>query len=149
LLDRLTEVSAFERFLHRAYPGTTRFSVEGLGMLIPMLDELIADAAAYGTHTILLGMAHRGRLNVLPHVLGKPYARILAEFEGRESTMRPAASESTDEGWTGDVKYHAGARRAYHSDATSGTVTVVMAPNPSHLEFVNPVVQGMARAADE
>jgi 2-oxoglutarate dehydrogenase E1 component len=78
LLDRLTEVSAFERFLHRAYPGQTRFSVEGLGMLIPMLDELIADAAADGTRTVLLGMAHRGRLNVLAHVLGKPYHRILA-----------------------------------------------------------------------
>ncbi len=148
LLDRLTEVSAFERFLHRAYPGQTRFSVEGLGMLIPMLDELIADAAHFGTRTILLGMAHRGRLNVLAHVLGKPYARILGEFEGREPTRRAVASESTDEGWTGDVKYHAGARRAYHSES-SGSVSVVMAPNPSHLEFVNPVVEGMTRAADE
>jgi 2-oxoglutarate dehydrogenase E1 component len=158
LLDRLTEVSAFERFLHRAYPGQTRFSVEGLGMLIPMLDELIADSAAHGTRTILLGMAHRGRLNVLAHVLGKPYARILAEFEGREPSRRGAPSESTDEGWAGDVKYHAGARRVLSSnqstDLSNGTthrqtVTVVMAPNPSHLEFVDPVVQGMARAADE
>ncbi|MBV9543181.1 MAG: 2-oxoglutarate dehydrogenase E1 component [Chloroflexi bacterium] len=151
LLDRLTEVSAFERFLHRAYPGQTRFSVEGLGMLIPMLDELIVDAAYYGTRTILLGMAHRGRLNVLAHVLGKPYLRILGEFEGREPMRRNAPSESTDEGWTGDVKYHAGARRAVQADTPrqGGTVTVVMAPNPSHLEFVNPVVQGMARAADE
>ena len=148
LLDRLTEVSAFERFLHRAYPGQTRFSVEGIGMLIPMLDELVADAAHFGTRTILLGMAHRGRLNVLAHVLGKPYARILAEFEGREPARRGAPSESTDEGWTGDVKYHAGARRAYQAES-SGAVTVVMAPNPSHLEFVNPVVEGMARAADE
>jgi 2-oxoglutarate dehydrogenase E1 component len=151
LLDRLTEVSAFERFLHRAYPGQTRFSVEGLGMLIPMLDELIADAACHGTRTVLLGMAHRGRLNVLAHVLGKPYQRILGEFEGREPTRRNAPSESTDEGWTGDVKYHAGGRRAVRTQtaAQRGTVTVVMAPNPSHLEFVNPVVQGMARAADE
>jgi 2-oxoglutarate dehydrogenase E1 component len=148
LLDRLTEVSAFERFLHRAYPGQTRFSVEGLGMLIPMLDELIADSAHRGTRTILLGMAHRGRLNVLAHVLGKPYARILAEFEGREPTRRAAASESSDEGWTGDVKYHAGARRAFRSES-SGTVSVVMAPNPSHLEFVDPVVEGMTRGADE
>src|SRR5579859_4429592 len=154
LLDRLTEVSAFERFLHRAYPGQTRFSVEGLGMLIPMLDELIAVSAEHGTRTILLGMAHRGRLNVLAHVLGKPYARILAEFEGREPARRGAPSESTDEGWAGDVKYHAGARRVVaneHADLTNGTqpatVTVVMAPNPSHLEFVDPVVQGMARAA--
>jgi 2-oxoglutarate dehydrogenase E1 component len=148
LLDRLTEISAFERFLHRAYPGQTRFSIEGLGMLIPMLDELIVDAAHFGTRTILLGMAHRGRLNVLAHVLGKPYARILAEFEGREPTRRGALSESTDEGWTGDVKYHAGARRAYTPES-SRAVTVVMAPNPSHLEFINPVVEGMARAADE
>src|SRR6185503_10335990 len=156
LLDRLTEISAFERFLHRAYPGQTRFSIEGLGMLIPMLDELIADAAHFGTRTILLGMAHRGRLNVLAHVLGKPYARILAEFEGREPSLRHAPSESTDEGWTGDVKYHAGARRVLKNRAANAsngtaprTVTVVMAPNPSHLEFVDPVVQGMARAADE
>src|SRR5690349_15564818 len=147
LLDRLTEVSAFERFLHRAYPGQTRFSVEGVGMLIPMLDELIADAAAQGTRTILLGMAHRGRLNVLAHVLGKPYDRILAEFEGRAVSRRTARSDATDDGWTGDVKYHAGGRRAYRGE--DGTVTVQMAPNPSHLEFVNPVVEGMARAADE
>jgi 2-oxoglutarate dehydrogenase E1 component len=145
LLDRLTEVSAFERFLHRAYPGQTRFSVEGLGMLIPMLDELIADAAAQGTRAIMLGMAHRGRLNVLAHVLGKPYDRILAEFEGRTPT------ESTDRGWSGDVKYHAGARRTV--DRRDGVqpqaITVVMVPNPSHLEFVNPVVEGMARGAND
>jgi 2-oxoglutarate dehydrogenase E1 component len=139
LLDRLTEVSAFERFLHRAYPGQTRFSAEGLGMLIPMLDELIFDAAAQGTRSIVLGMAHRGRLNVLAHVLGKPYERILAEFEGRALATR------TDEAWAGDVKYHAGARRVV--DTERSAVSVVMAPNPSHLEFVDPVVQGMARAA--
>jgi 2-oxoglutarate dehydrogenase E1 component len=116
-------------------------------MLIPMLDELVVDAAAHGTRTILLGMAHRGRLNVLAHVLGKPYARILAEFEGRVPSRRAAASESTDEGYAGDVKYHAGARRAFQSEDSRGTVTVAMAPNPSHLEFVDPVVQGMARGA--
>ena len=154
LLDRLTEVSAFERFLHRAYPGQTRFSVEGLGMLIPMLDELVADAAAQGTRTVLLGMAHRGRLNVLAHVLGKPYDRILAEFEGRMPARRGSASESTDEGWAGDVKYHAGARRVLSRNGTTASqaapsVTVIMAPNPSHLEFVDPVVEGMARAAND
>jgi 2-oxoglutarate dehydrogenase E1 component len=154
LLDRLTEISAFERFLHRAYPSQTRFSIEGLGMLIPMLDELIADVAVQGTRSVILGMAHRGRLNVLAHVLGKPYARILSEFEGREPRRRGAPSESTDEGWAGDVKYHAGARRAYHSsDLRNGTdrraVTVVMVPNPSHLEFVNPVVEGMSRATTD
>ncbi|HEX2173351.1 MAG TPA: 2-oxoglutarate dehydrogenase E1 component, partial [Dehalococcoidia bacterium] len=153
LLDRLTEVSAFERFLHRAYPGQTRFSVEGLGMMIPMLDELIDRAAEAGTCTVVLGMAHRGRLNVLAHVLGKPYERILAEFEGHTTARRVAPSDSEDEGWTGDVKYHAGGQHAYSADAQpgpgTGTVTVKMAPNPSHLEFVDPVVEGMTRAADE
>jgi 2-oxoglutarate dehydrogenase E1 component len=153
LLDRLTEVSAFERFLHRTYPGQTRFSAEGLGMMIPMLDELIDRAANHGTCTAMLGMAHRGRLNVLAHVLGKPYERILAEFEGHLSTRRAASSDTTDEGWTGDVKYHAGAERDYPADEQpgpgTGTVAVVMAPNPSHLEFVDPVVEGMTRAAHE
>jgi 2-oxoglutarate dehydrogenase E1 component len=147
LLERLTELSAFERFLHRAYPGQTRFSIEGLGMMIPMLDELISCAGHGGTRTIMLGMAHRGRLNVLSHVMGKPYERILAEFEGRAVSRQTARADSTDDGWTGDVKYHAGGRRAYR--AQDGTVTIQMAPNPSHLEFVNPVVEGMARAADE
>ncbi len=153
LLDRMTEVSAFERFLHRAYPGQTRFSVEGLGMMIPMLDELLDRAAVAGTRTVILGMAHRGRLNVLAHVLGKPYEQILAEFEGRAVAERLAPQARTDEAFTGDVKYHAGGRRAYPADEQpgpgTGTVNVVMVPNPSHLELVNPVVEGMARAADE
>jgi 2-oxoglutarate dehydrogenase E1 component len=119
-----------------------------------MLDELVADAAAQGTRTILLGMAHRGRLNVLAHVLGKPYDRILSEFEGRTPARHSAASESTDEGWAGDVKYHAGARRVVSRNGTvaasaAPSVTVIMAPNPSHLEFVDPVVEGMARAAND
>ena len=153
LLDRLTEVSAFERFLHRAYPGQTRFSVEGLGMMIPMLDDLLDRAAEAGTRTVTLGMAHRGRLNVLAHILGKPYERIVAEFEGRTATRETAAGEEAYEGWAGDVKYHAGGRRAVDTGEIPGpgtsTVNVVMAPNPSHLEFVNPVVAGMTRAADE
>jgi 2-oxoglutarate dehydrogenase E1 component len=147
LLDRLTEVSAFERFLHRAYPGQTRFSVEGVGMMIPMLDELIARAARAGTRSILLGMAHRGRLNVLAHVLGKPYAQVLAEFEGRGRALRSRPDDTIDGGWAGDVKYHAGGRQEYTDG--SETVSVVMVPNPSHLELVDPVVQGMARGADE
>jgi 2-oxoglutarate dehydrogenase E1 component len=149
LLHRLTELSAFERFLHRAYPGQTRFSIEGLGMMIPMLDELIARAGEDGTRTILLGMAHRGRLNVLSHVMGKPYRRILAEFEGRVAARRAAPSDHDDAGWSGDVKYHAGGERAVAAEVGERAVRVVMAPNPSHLEFVNPVVEGMARAADE
>jgi len=147
LLDRLTEVSAFERFLHRAYPGQTRFSVEGVGMMIPMLDELIERAADSGTKSILLGMAHRGRLNVLAHVLGKPYSQVLAEFEGRGRALRSRPDDRLAGGWAGDVKYHAGGRQEYGDGA--GAVAVVMVPNPSHLELVDPVVQGMARAADE
>ncbi|MCC7369160.1 MAG: 2-oxoglutarate dehydrogenase E1 component [Chloroflexi bacterium] len=147
LLDRLTEVSAFERFLHRAYPGQTRFSVEGVGMMIPMLDELIARAAQGGTRSILLGMAHRGRLNVLTHVLGKPYDQVLGEFEGRGRALRSSPNDTVEGGWAGDVKYHAGGRQEYTEG--KATIAVVMVPNPSHLELVDPVVQGMARAADE
>src|SRR5260370_21210961 len=112
-------------------------------MLIPMLDEMIADAEAHGTRSILLGMAHRGRLNVLAHVLGKPYARILAEVEGREPAGRGAGSEGTHDGWAGDIKYHAGPRRAYHSPHLRNgtdrqTATERMAPNPTPLRSVDP-----------
>ena len=81
LLDRLTQVEAFERFLHRAFQAKTRFSIEGLDMMVPILDEIIGDAAEAGVGSMLIGMAHRGRLNVMAHVLNKPYAQILAEFK--------------------------------------------------------------------
>jgi 2-oxoglutarate dehydrogenase E1 component len=138
LLDRITQVEVFERFLHRTFPGKTRFSAEGLDMLVPILDEIICDAADGGIKHALLGMAHRGRLNVLAHILQKPYAQILAEFKD------PISSQTwrIDLGWTGDVKYHAGAR----TETRGGRIQVSMAPNPSHLEAVNPVVVGMARA---
>ncbi|MCS7309169.1 MAG: 2-oxoglutarate dehydrogenase E1 component [Armatimonadetes bacterium] len=148
LLRRLTEVGALERFLHRAFPGHIRFSLEGLGMMIPMLDELIGAAAEAGTRYILLGMAHRGRLNVLAHILGKPYEQIIAEFLGVYQSPGVSYSGSSDEGWTGDVKYHLGARRAYRG-GEQVSVEVYLAPNPSHLEWVNPVVEGMARACGE
>jgi len=142
LLERLTEVEVFERFLQRAFPGKTRFSIEGLDMLVPILDEVIGEAAESGTRNILIGMAHRGRLNVMAHVLNKPYAQILAEFK------EPVSSRSfrEDMAWTGDVKYHAGARRAMKGGRAM-EVLVSMPPNPSHLEAINPVVEGMARAA--
>ncbi|MEO8076081.1 MAG: 2-oxoglutarate dehydrogenase E1 component [Acidobacteriota bacterium] len=141
LLDRLTQVEAFERFLHRVFPGKTRFSIEGTDMLVPMLDEVIGDAAESGIRHILIGMAHRGRLNVMAHVLNKPYAQILAEFK------EPVSSRGfTDMAWTGDVKYHAGARRALKGGPEMDVV-VSMPPNPSHLEAIDPVVEGMARAA--
>jgi 2-oxoglutarate dehydrogenase E1 component len=139
LLDRITQVEVFERFLHRTFPGKTRFSVEGVDLLVPILDEIICGAAENGTRHTVIGMAHRGRLNVLAHVLQKPYAQILAEFKD------PIATQTLrmDQGWMGDVKYHAGAR----TSAPRGEMHVTLAPNPSHLEAVNPVVVGMARAA--
>jgi 2-oxoglutarate dehydrogenase E1 component len=144
LLDRLTQVEAFEQFLHKFYPGKTRFSIEGLDTMIPILDEVIAGAAERGTPSILIGMAHRGRLNVLAHTLNKPYAQILAEFKDPLEGQQWMIGE--DLGWTGDVKYHKGAQRAIAGGAEV-QVVVSMVANPSHLEFVNPVVEGMARAA--
>ena len=142
LLDRLTQVEAFERFLHRTFPGKTRFSIEGLDMLVPILDEVIGEAGEAGIRAILIGMAHRGRLNVMAHVLQKPYEQILAEFKD------PVSSRNfrEDMAWTGDVKYHAGAHRAI-KDGRAMDLVVSMPPNPSHLEAVDPVVEGMARAA--
>lgn len=142
LLERLTQVETFERFLHRTFPGKTRFSIEGLDMLVPVLDEVIGEAAESDTRHMLLGMAHRGRLNVLAHVLHKPYAQILAEFKD------PARARNfrEDMAWSGDVKYHMGAHRAI-KDGAEVDLTISMAPNPSHLEAVDPVVLGMARAA--
>jgi 2-oxoglutarate dehydrogenase E1 component len=139
LLDRITQIEVFERFLHRTFPGKTRFSIEGVDMLVPILDAIIAGAATQGARHTIIGMAHRGRLNVLAHILEKPYAQILAEFKD------PVATQTLriDLGWMGDVKYHAGASTA----GPIGQTYVTMPPNPSHLEAVNPVVAGMARAA--
>jgi 2-oxoglutarate dehydrogenase E1 component len=148
LLQRLTEVGALERFLQLAFPGQTRFSLEGLGMMVPMLDEIIGAAAESGTRSVFLGMAHRGRLNVLAHTLGKPYEQLIGEFLGHYHRDGVAPSDSTEDGWTGDVKYHLGARRAYRG-GQQVEMQVVLVPNPSHLEWVNPVVEGMTRACDE
>ncbi len=134
LLSRLTEVTALEQFLHRAYLGQKRFSIEGTDMLVPILDLAIERAASAGARQVVLGMAHRGRLNVLAHVLGRPYEKILAEFEGKQLGSG-----------TGDVKYHLGEEGTY-ATVSGQPLTVTMAPNPSHLEFVNPVVEGIARA---
>jgi 2-oxoglutarate dehydrogenase E1 component len=144
LLERLTQVEVFEQFLQHSFPGKTRFSLEGLDMLVPILDELIGEAAESNIRNILLGMAHRGRLNVLAHVLQKSYAQILAGF--KDPGRGPGAAMREDLGWTGDVRYHMGARRALQNGQPVNVV-ISMPPNPSHLEFVNPVVEGMARAA--
>jgi 2-oxoglutarate dehydrogenase E1 component len=142
LLDRLTQVEVFERFLHRTFPAKTRFSIEGVDMMVPILDEVIAESAEAGIASILIGMAHRGRLNVMAHVLNKPYTQILAEFKDPVSSKR----FREDMAWTGDVKYHAGAHRAIKGGRAMDLV-VSMPSNPSHLEAVDPIVEGMARAA--
>jgi len=142
LLERLSQVEALESYLHRAFLGKKQFSIEGIDMLVPMLDETIELASTAGTREVILGMAHRGRLNVLAHTVGRPYETILVEFEG-EQNLR--ASTALPEGGTGDVKYHHGASGT-HKTATGKDVTVTLSPNPSHLEFVDPIVEGRVRA---
>jgi 2-oxoglutarate dehydrogenase E1 component len=138
ILRRLTEVDSLERFLGRVYQGYKRFSIEGNDVLVPMLDEALEAAAAAGAREVSIAMAHRGRINVLAHVLGKPYKKIFGEFEGRH----PAGNAESE---TGDVKYHLGAVGKKTTTA-GGQIAVTLIPNPSHLEFVNPVLQGAARA---
>jgi 2-oxoglutarate dehydrogenase E1 component len=141
LLASLSRVEAFEQYLRRAFLGQKQFSIEGLDVMVPMLDEAIGLAAENGTHEVVIGMAHRGRLNVLAHTLGLGYDSIIREFEG-ERTID--ALVATDEGGTGDVKYHLGAEGTRSTPA--GEITVTLAANPSHLEAVDPVVEGRARA---
>ncbi len=143
LLKRLVEVDALERFMHKAYLGQHQFSIEGLDMTVPMLDELIALSAVHGGKEVVIGMAHRGRLNVLAHNLGRPYDTIFAEFEGA-STLE--AVTTIPQGGTGDVKYHHGAQGSFPlGDGES--IRVNLESNPSHLEYVSPVVEGATRAA--
>jgi multifunctional 2-oxoglutarate metabolism enzyme len=143
LLRRLTEVDALERFMHKAYLGQKQFSIEGLDMTVPMLDELIQLSAARGAREVVIGMAHRGRLNVLAHNLGRPYGSIFAEFEGT-STLDPITT--IPQGGTGDVKYHHGAQGSYQLPGRE-SIIVRLESNPSHLEFVAPVASGATRAA--
>ena len=141
LLRRLTEVEGLEVYLQRAFLGQKQFSIEGLDVMVPLLDDAIELAAADGAHQVVVGMAHRGRLNVLAHTLGRPYESILVEFEGERSIEAVSADF---EGGTGDVKYHLGAEATRHTQ--SGDVQVELAANPSHLEAVDPVVEGITRA---
>ncbi len=142
LLERLSSVEALESYLHKAFLGKKQFSIEGLDALVPMLDESIELASEAGAREVVVGMAHRGRLNVLAHTVGRPYESVLAEFEG-EQTL--GVETAAPEGGTGDVKYHYGASGTYKTLADKG-VTVTLSPNPSHLEYVNPVIEGRARA---
>jgi len=137
LLRLLTAAEGIEKYLHRKYVGQKRFSLEGAESLIPLLDELIQRCGAKGTREVVLGMAHRGRLNVLVNILGKKPELLFREFEG---------TESQDSG-SGDVKYHLG----FSSDVESagGPVHLTLAFNPSHLEIIDPVVEGSVRARQD
>ncbi|HEY8772480.1 MAG TPA: multifunctional oxoglutarate decarboxylase/oxoglutarate dehydrogenase thiamine pyrophosphate-binding subunit/dihydrolipoyllysine-residue succinyltransferase subunit, partial [Candidatus Limnocylindria bacterium] len=141
LLERLTLVEGLERFLHKAYLGQKRFSIEGLDAMVPMLDSLLGDAARAGASDVVIGMAHRGRLNVLAHIVGVRYEAILVEFEAG----RGGSDALVPKGGLDDVKYHLGANGTF-TTGDGRQLHVTLSPNPSHLEAVNPVVEGHARA---
>ncbi len=140
ILERLNAAEAFERFLHTKYLGHKRFSLEGAESLIPMLDALLSAAADKGMAEAVLGMAHRGRLNVLATTIGKSYGQIFREFEGE---LDPLSSQGS-----GDVKYHLGATGT-HVALSGAPLALTLASNPSHLEAVDPVVEGMVRAKED
>ena len=140
LLWKLISAEQFERFLHTKYLGQKRFSLEGCETIIPLLDQLIEGGAERGVEDIKMGMAHRGRLNVLANVIGHFCERIFASFEGSVHPSFPA-----DEG---DVKYHQGAE-GERETASGKKVRLTLSPNPSHLEAVDPVVEGMVRATQD
>ena len=140
ILKLLSRAENFERFLHTRYVGNKRFSLEGADTLIPALAELIDRAAERGVRKVVLGMAHRGRLNVLVNILGKSYAQVFREFEG---VLLPLSKEGS-----GDVKYHLGQRGRYRTRG-GDEVEVLLCANPSHLEAVDPVVSGMTRALQD
>src|SRR5436305_809158 len=140
ILDRLNAAEAFERFLHTKYVGHKRFGLEGAESAIPLIDELLDLAAQEGTQEAVLGMAHRGRLNVLANIVGKSYRQIFREFEG---DIDPDTIQGS-----GDVKYHVGASGKFVGQA-GHELPVTLASNPSHLEAVDPVVEGMTRAKQD
>ncbi|TDL34858.1 2-oxoglutarate dehydrogenase E1 component [Jeotgalibacillus sp. S-D1] len=150
LLNRLIQVEGFENFVHKTFVGQKRFSIEGLDAMVPLLDEIIQTAVEKGAESINIGMAHRGRLNVLAHVIEKPYEMIFAEFQHSPSKdlIPSEGSIGITYGWTGDVKYHLGADRNVKKE-DSVTTRITLANNPSHLEVVSPIVAGYTRAAQE
>jgi len=141
-------ICEFTHELHQTFPGQKRFSIEGTDVLVPMLDEIIQAAAHAGTREVIMGMAHRGRLNVLAHILDKPYPVILSEFGHTDVAEAISLTDDWGFGWTGDVKYHLGAEHVL-GEGEEVNMRIVLPPNPSHLEFVNPVVEGMTRASQE
>jgi 2-oxoglutarate dehydrogenase E1 component len=140
ILRRLNSAEAFETFLQTKYVGQKRFSLEGGESLIPLLDATIDAAAEHRLDEAVIGMAHRGRLNVLANIVGKPYARIFGEFEGN---LDPKSMHGS-----GDVKYHLGAEGTF-TGLDGETIKVSLAANPSHLETVDPVVEGIVRAKQD
>jgi 2-oxoglutarate dehydrogenase E1 component len=138
VLRKLTDAENFENLLHRRFPGTKRFSLEGAETLIPLLDVLITEGARKGVLEVVMGMAHRGRLNVLCNIFGKPAGVIVKEFEGQNGPTRGS----------GDVKYHLGYSSDVHTQ-DGHLIHLSLTPNPSHLEAVNPVVQGRTRAKQD
>ena len=142
LLQRLTKVEAMERYLRRTFIGQKTFSAEGVDAMVPMLEGLLTEIANDGIGEVVMGMSHRGRLATIAHVVNRPYAAILVAFERGE--MRRAVA-SLNDAPTGDVKYHIGSAGTYLTDSGKG-ITVRLLSNPSHLEAVDPVVEGWTRA---
>jgi multifunctional 2-oxoglutarate metabolism enzyme len=141
VLEKLNQAEAFEHFLHTKFLGAKRFSLEGCEATIPLLDTLLSEAAEAGMVDVSIGMAHRGRLNVLANIIGKSLVRMFSEFTGN-------IDAPLDEGFSGDVKYHLGAHGT-HVAPSGATVGVDVAANPSHLEAVDPVLEGMVRAKQD
>jgi len=145
ILERLAAVDAFERFLRRQYLGQKTFSIEGVDSMVPLTDEIIELLAEVGTQEVVLGMAHRGRLSFITHVVGRPIESILGEFEGHTESHIVDEDDSDFVTTAGDVKYHLGAEGSY-TTRTGKEVAITLAANPSHLEQVNAVAEGTTRA---
>ncbi|MFT3714730.1 MAG: multifunctional oxoglutarate decarboxylase/oxoglutarate dehydrogenase thiamine pyrophosphate-binding subunit/dihydrolipoyllysine-residue succinyltransferase subunit [Gordonia sp. (in: high G+C Gram-positive bacteria)] len=141
ILSKLNAAEAFETFLQTKYVGQKRFSLEGAESVIPMMDAVIDRSADHGLQEVVIGMPHRGRLNVLANIVGKPYSKIFTEFEGNLGNSQMHGS--------GDVKYHLGAEGKYYQMFGDNEITVSLTANPSHLEAVDPVLEGIVRAKQD
>jgi 2-oxoglutarate decarboxylase len=141
ILSKLNAAEAFETFLQTKYVGQKRFSLEGAETVIPMMDAAIDQAAEHGLNEVVVGMPHRGRLNVLANIVGKPYSQIFSEFEGN---LNPSQAHGS-----GDVKYHLGATGIYLQMFGDNDIQVSLVANPSHLEAVDPVLEGLVRAKQD
>ncbi|MGK7369212.1 MAG: multifunctional oxoglutarate decarboxylase/oxoglutarate dehydrogenase thiamine pyrophosphate-binding subunit/dihydrolipoyllysine-residue succinyltransferase subunit, partial [Candidatus Halalkalibacterium sp. M3_1C_030] len=140
ILHKLNQAMAFEQFLHKKYIGHKRFSLEGADTMIPMLHAMLEQVGEAEVEKIFMGMAHRGRLNILVNIMNKPYKKVFADFEGN---LDPDSIQGS-----GDVKYHLGTK-GQHETKNGDKVEIELLPNPSHLEAVNPVVEGASRATQD